>query len=164
MRRLEAIGRFAAVPPLLTVERVYCHNPTGTDGLLLESFTPVTADSEAVEPDQLRAAERVLAALPDAEDNALTVPTLRTKLGMPDSTIRHALRTLEDRVRGIGAGTRSDPKRFMTTKSNRTTTPQHSGLGCCDHALPDTLSWQTNERAPPSAENDAQAPELDDTN
>ena len=158
VRRLEAIGRFAAIPPVLTVERVSYNPATPGDPLLLSSFETyeVVTATGTVDP---KAADELLAALPNQPGDGLTTKQLHSKLGMPETTVRHALDALGDQVTHEGTGTRGDPRRFYATTT--TTTANPLGLDPCRNpprtGKEDAMRlWLADERAPPSSvENDA---------
>ena len=128
VRRLEAVGRFDAVPPVLTVERLqedcFIRASTADPPLPEYSETYVVVDrAEAADPESARLADRLVRALPTDGDEAVTIAALAERLVVPDRSIRHALDQLGDRVRRIGAGTRGAALKFFIPAN-----PDHKGL------------------------------------
>ena len=112
VRRLEALGRFDAIPPVLTVERV-THaigksSPPYGSALphLLESYriadAPVTSSI----------AERLDDILPRTTSEAMTADTLASQLSVSSRAVRDALGQ-GNQVRRVGAGKNGDPRRYF---------------------------------------------------
>lgn len=101
MRRLVCLSRFTETPPDLIVELIDGHY------VVLGSIDDVTADA---------ANDHVLAALPDAGEEGLPIPTLVEALDESEATIRATLnallRDVPPRVRRDGSGRKGDPYRW----------------------------------------------------
>ena len=121
VRRLEAIGRFDAIPPVLTVERVtvlgsvpHTADPPVTEPKsdhLIESYQ-VVSDAAATDPEMASVADRVAKALPRTPFEAQTVADMAASMGIPERSVRYGLKQLGDRAGQRGAGTRWDPHLF----------------------------------------------------
>lgn len=150
IRRLEAIGRFSAIPSELTIEQVIgdCSVPaTGADPPLpelTETYQVVDA-VEAVDPDTGLVSDRVAQALPHTAEGALSVSDLADLMNQPVRSVRHGLAELAGRVCRMGAGHRTDPYRFFITAN-----PNLRGLGETEQKKGGQLmAFRANDRAPP---------------
>ena len=161
VRRLEAIGRFEAIPPVLTVERLTVDGyipATTTDPPLPESNTSspvliehyiVTSRAEAADPEAASVSDRVAQTLPHTALEALTVSALAASMNIPERSVRYGLTHLGGQVARRGEGTRSDPYRFFVTAN-----PDLKGLHECnqfhtDTKGGDTMASMAGERGPP---------------
>ena len=125
VRRLEAIGRFEAIPQMLTVERVTvdCSTPAPpTDPPLpeskscpelIETYQIVSDPAAAADPAAATVADLVARALPRSAFEAKTAAELATALEIPERSVRHGLDALASQVGRRGAGTRGDPLKFF---------------------------------------------------
>ena len=120
----------------------------------------VTDPETAADQDRQGLADRLRVELPTSRDEAVSVQELQLRLSVPATSIRSALDTLGDQVTRTGPGTRGNPRRFFKT----TTMAKPLGFDRrSHHPHPDTKEtdpkWQTDDRAPPEAENDTPLPE-----
>ena len=156
VRRLEAIGRFEAIPSELLIERVsdgLFHSSTPTDPPLpesiIETYRVIDAD-EAADPEAATVSDRVVQALPRTADEAMTVSVLAKVLDATERTARHGLDQLADRVKRLGTGKRGDPHKFFI--------PALRDLyGVDEWNKPETtgkedthMASRSNDRAPPT--------------
>lgn len=157
VRRLEAIGRFEAIPPMLTVERVTVLGsvPVAADPPLQESKTTliedysVVSDADAADPDAVSVADRVARALPRNSFEAKTAGELAESMEISVRSVRHGLDELGSQVARRGAGTRWHPlKCFIPVTPNL---KELSGTEAKDDTKggETRLAIQADERGPP---------------
>ena len=150
VRRLDAIGRFEAIPPHLTIERVIwdCSIPaTGSDPVLPESNETyqVVDSGEATDPDSAPASTRVAKVLPNTPEGALSVSELAEAMGESPRSVRHGLDQLANQTCRLGSGKRTDPYRFFITA-----TPDLKGLHEWNKQKGGTaMAIRGTDRAPP---------------
>ena len=157
VRYLEAVGRFEAIPPVLTVERVTVSGSvpaTAPDPPLPESETTliedyrVVSDADAADPAVASVADRVAQALPRNALEAKTVAEMAHSMGIAERSVRHGLDELGSHVERRGAGTRRDPLKFFIPA-----TPDLTELGGTEpnNATKggEAMAFLTNQRGPP---------------
>ena len=160
VRRFEAIGRFEAIPPVLTVERVTVLGsssaPTDLTALepktcpaVIESYQIVSDPADAADPETASVAERVAQALPRTPVEAVTVCALAESVKLSERNIRYGLTQLGSHVARRGAGTRWDPFKFYVTavpdlKELTALKPTNNTKGGTT-----MLAIQADERGPP---------------
>jgi len=156
VRRLEAIGRFEAIPPVLTVERVTVLGsvPAAADPPLPESKTTliedyrVVSDAAAADPDAASVADRVARALPRSTAEAKTVSEIAQSMKISVRSVRHGLDDLGSQAGRRGAGTRWDPLKFYIPATPDLT--ELSGTEPKTSSKGDThMATRANERGPP---------------
>ena len=164
VRRLEAIGRFDAIPPVLTVERVSVLGSVpvaAADPPLPESKTNliedyrVVADADAADPEAASITDRVARALPQSPFEAKTAAELAESMEISVRSVRHGLDELGSQVERRGAGTRGHPLKFfipatLNLKELSGTEPKNATKGGTD-----MLAIQADERGPPAQANTA---------
>ena len=158
VRRLEAIGRFEAIPPILTVERVtmlgclpQTTDPNGTEpktDLLIEDYRLVSG-ADAADPEAASVADRVARALPRSAFEAKTVTEMAESMRISTRSVRYGLDELGGQVGRRGAGTRWDPLKFYIPatpdlKELSGTEPKNTTKGGTT-----MLAIQADERGPP---------------
>ena len=159
VRRLEAIGRFEAIPSVLTVERVTTMSGSvpntrdlnGTEPkttLLVEDYRIVSA-TDAADPHAASVADRVTKALSRNPAEAKTVSEMAESMGISERSVRYGLDELGDQVGRCGAGTRWDPLKFYIPvvpdlKELSGTEPKNNTKGG-----ETMLAIQADERGPP---------------
>ncbi|HJN19182.1 MAG TPA: bifunctional DNA primase/polymerase [Armatimonadota bacterium] len=157
VRRLEAIGRFEAIPSVLTVERVSglgsvpnTTDPKGTEprtDLLVEDYRLVSG-ADAADPEAASVTDRVAQALPRNSLEAKTVSEMAELMGIPERSVRHGLDDLGSQLRRRGAGTRWDPLKFYIPatpdlKELSGTEPKNNTKGG------EAMAIRANQRGPP---------------
>ena len=162
VRRLEAIGRFEAIPPALTVERVLVDCSTQAPPTdpplpesnsapeLIESYRIVSNSATAADPNAGSVSGRVARALPESPFEAKTASELAESMEIPVRSVRHGLDELGSQVGRRGTGTRGDPLKFFIPAN-----PDLKGLPEWNNPDNDTkggthMAIQASERGPPA--------------
>ena len=163
VRRLEAIGRFEAIPPVLTVERMLGSGsaplaadppPPPLKTHLLEDYR-VVAHADAADPDAASVADRVARALPRTAFEAKTATDIAACMGLSVRSVRHGLTQLGSQVERRGAGTRWDPHKFFVTATPDLTELSGTDAKSTTKGGTDMLAIQADERGPPERDDTA---------